>query len=110
MALNGLPVPLPSGFTTRYEAWRNRVDLGRVSLQLPLPGGARVRLAEVNLGFDLPANGSLRLPPLTTASLPRFAGLRLGGSVDVTLRKSAPPTGTPWESAGHGSARTSTSG
>ena len=94
VAINGLPVPLPSGFTTRYEAWLGRVELGRVGLQLPLPGGARARLAEANLNFDVPSRGSVRLPPLTTGSAGRFAGLRLGGSVDVTLRKRpAPPPG-----------------
>ncbi len=83
VAINGLPMPLPSGFTTHWEAWQSRVDLGRVSLQLPLPGGARVRLGEVDLGFDVPSVGSVRLPPLSTASLRSFAGLKLGGSVDV---------------------------
>jgi hypothetical protein len=93
VAINGLPIPLPSGFTTRWEAWQSRVDLGRVSLQLPLPGATRVRLGEVDLGFDVPTSGSVRLPPLSTTSLPRFAGLKLGGSVDVVLRKEPPPTG-----------------
>jgi len=92
VALNGLPIPLPSGFTTRYEAWQSRVDLGRVSLQLPLPGGSRVRLGDVDLGFAVPTSGSVQLPPLSTTSLPRFAGLKLGGAVDVVLRKEAAPT------------------
>ena len=35
----------------------------------------------------------MRLPPLSTTSLPRFAGLKLGGSVDVVLRRQPPPTG-----------------
>lgn len=93
VAINGLPIPLPTGFTTHWEAWQSRVDLGRVSLQLPLPGGTRVRLGEVDLGFDVPTNGSVRLPPLSTTSLPRFAGLKLGGAVDVVLRKEPAPTG-----------------
>lgn len=93
VAVNGLPIPLPSGFTTRWEAYQSRVDLGRVSLQLPLPGGERVRLGEVDLGFDVPGSGSVRLPPLSTTSLPRFAGLKLGGAVDVVLKKEPAPTG-----------------
>ena len=59
------------------------------SLQLPLPGGARVRLGELGLGLTSRPAAASGYRARTT-SLPRFAGLKLGGSVDVVLEKAAP--------------------
>ena len=64
VALNGLPISLPSGRTSEFDSGESRISMGRVPLLITLPGG-QVR-AGVDLDTVIRPDGSrrFRLPPL----------------------------------------------
>ncbi|HEY1595163.1 MAG TPA: LamG domain-containing protein [Thermoleophilaceae bacterium] len=89
VAINGLPVPLPSSVTSRYDGGTFEIAAGIAPLVFQLPTGGQVR-AQANLSLVVRVlGGKFPLAPLKASGTASFAGLKLGGGVDVTWIDSA---------------------
>ena len=89
IALNGIPIPVPSGRITEYDSGKQTISIGTMPILLPLPGGTPLRLPDVPLDYEIkPVKGVFKLPPLKTdgVKLGVFGGLKLGGGIAIELR------------------------
>ena len=90
VALNGIPIPVPSDRITEYDSGRKTISIGRLPIDLGLPGRSTpLRIADVPLEYEIkPVKGVFKLPPLKTSGIKLgvFGGLKLGGGIEVELR------------------------
>ena len=84
IALNGLPIPVPTSVKTEYDSWEATVSIGTFPITLGFPGIV-VKTFAIPLQLKvIPTKGRYQLPPMKTGKLKLF-GLKMGGGVDIAL-------------------------